>query len=119
MGTFKRFEFENEDYLDVILLTDVEDLYFTQEDIYETLSPKKGESFSILIDMFLRNGYSFNRYTLLEYNGPRKIKSYLVNSRDVSENIKKCVKSYLIENTDLLYDSSLTENAINYVLGIS
>lgn len=115
MDEFKIFKFENENNEDVVLITSTEDLYFLQDDIYASFSSTKGEKFSVVVDLFLRNGFSFNRFINLSFNGKSKCKSYIINQRDISENIKIAIKKYLKQNINLLESSALNSRLVEFV----
>lgn len=115
MAEFKLFQFEFENYNDVVLLTDTDDLYFTQKSIFCALEPSRGSNFKVLVDMFLRNGFSYNRFTLLEFYGSDKCNSFLINSRNVSANIKTQIRNYLNSKHELFSESSLSKATIDYL----
>lgn len=112
---YKTFQFNDELNEHVILITCTEDLYYLQDDIYDDMSKSNGANFSILVDLILRNGFSFNRYVNMKFCGKDQCKLFIVNPRDVSELIKLRVKNYLIANRELLDNSSLTKNSIKYI----
>ena len=115
MPDFNIFTFEDEDYKEVVLVNSIDDLYYLQNDIFAVLSKTKGDKFTVLVDLFLRNGFSYNRFVSLVYNGPSHCKSFLVNSRDVSETIKSRVRIYLASNVELLNNSALTKTIVAHV----
>lgn len=112
---YEIFSFYNEDNENVILLTTTEDLYFLEEKIYEELSIKYGENFSVLVDLFLRNGFSFNRFVTLNYKGRNNVKVSVKNPIDVSEKIKYKIRQYLRQNIDILNNSALSTRTIEFV----
>lgn len=116
MKEYEIFKFENEVDKYIILITSTEDLYFLEDDIYEEMKEKCGTKFSIIIDLFLRNGFSFNRFVSLNYNGKDNKKSFIINPRDISEQIKNKIRSYLIDNEDLLADSALPKCTIEFMM---
>ena len=67
------------------------------------------------MDLFLRNGYSFNRYVLLNFE-EGNYNSVIINPNDVSETSKKKIKQYLRTNEDILNNGTLTNSTITYVL---
>ena len=89
MKDYKIFEFEDDINHNVAFINTTEDLYFIKDYIYDELSKVNGNEFEILVDLFLRNGFSFNRFVLLKYKGKEKCKTLIVNPTDVSEQIKK------------------------------
>ncbi|MGL5434982.1 MAG: type II toxin-antitoxin system RnlB family antitoxin [Lachnospiraceae bacterium] len=100
----------------VILLTTTEDLYYFQDDIFDFFSETKGERFTVLIDLFLRNGFSFNRFVLLSYDGKEKCRSFVFNPREVNDDIKYVTRQYLRNHVDLLQNSALSQKAISFVI---
>ncbi|WP_373000390.1 type II toxin-antitoxin system RnlB family antitoxin [Lutispora sp.] len=115
MQEYEIFEFDDDVNEKMVLITSTEDLYYLQNDIYDDISKTNGEKFTILVDLFLRNGFSFNRFVSLNYKGKDRCRSFIVNPREVSEEIKLRVRSYLKTNTELLNNSALTRSAINFV----
>ena len=114
MGEYVRFNIEN-DFHEVILLTTVEDLYFSLEEIYDELAVSYGKTFSIIVDLFLRNGFSFNRFIELNFYDKEKYTSNIVNPRDVSEEAKRKIVKHLKGNLELLYNSALSKNTIDFI----
>lgn len=115
MGEYEVFRFENESNETVIFINSTEDLYYLQDDIYEDLSRTAGQNFKVLVDLFLRNGFSFNRFISLHYEGKDKCQSFIVNPREVSEEVKVRIRNYLRKNMELLNNSALTKSAITFV----
>lgn len=114
METFKVFNINSFDK-DVIFLNTIEDLYFLKDEIFQTLSDKYGNNFQVIIDHFITNGFSFNRFSILTFSGKEKSNSYVINPRDVPEEIKIQILSYLKENTDILEESSLPISVKEFV----
>jgi hypothetical protein len=100
---------------DVILITSTEDLYYIQDDIYDDLSITNGDKFTVLIDLFLRNGFSFNRFVSLSYEGKGQCRSFIINPREVSEEVKMIIKNYLKSHLEILENSALAKSAINFM----
>ncbi|MDH8678871.1 type II toxin-antitoxin system RnlB family antitoxin [Fusibacter bizertensis] len=115
MNEYKIFSLEEEN-LDVVLLTSIDDPYFILDDIYNELKSLRGSSFSIVLDLLLRNGYSFNRFALINYDSQGKHDSKIINTRDVSEMAKSQVRKYLIRNRRYLDESSLSDRIKNFIL---
>lgn len=115
MQEYEVFKFDADVNEKVLFITSTEDLYYLQDEIYDDLSLVNGEEFSILVDLFLRNGFSFNRFVSLNYKGKEQCWTYIVNPREVSEEIKSKIRNYLKVHEELLYISSLTKSAINFV----
>jgi len=118
MTEYKIFEFDDDVNDKVVLITCTEDLYFLQNDIYEELSKIEGEKFTVLVDLFLRNGFSFNRFVSLNYDGIDNCQSLIVNPREVSEEIKSKIRRYLKTHIELLNNSALTQGNINFMVSI-
>lgn len=115
MQEYVTFKFEDE-VNNIILITSTDDLYYLQDDIYDDLSKTNGNKFTILIDLFLRNGFSFNRFVSLTYEGKERCKSFIMNPREVSEEAKITIKNYLKSHLDILENSALTRSMINFVV---
>lgn len=113
MGEYEIFTFEEDVNEFVVFLNTTEDLYFLQDEIMEKISSKNK---TVLVDLFLRNGFTFNRYILLKIDSNNKFKSFIINPREVSEKIKKKVENYLKEHSELLYSSSLSQNEIEFIV---
>ena len=101
--------------LRMIYIKTTEDLYFIKDYIYDELSKVNGNEFEILVDLFLRNGFSFNRFVLLNYKGKEKCRTLIVNPTDVSEQIKMKIKEYLKNNENILQHSALSKETIEFV----
>lgn len=115
MQDFIDFRLDNETN-NIILLISTEDLYYLQDGIYDYLSKTKGESFTVVVDLFLRNGFSFNRFVLLQYNAKDKCKTFIINPREISDEGKASIRNYLRCHEELLKNSSLSKKAINFIL---
>ena len=83
-----------------VFLTDVESVENQLLDIYEELKDNLGDSFSIIIDTFLRSGYDYNRFIEIKYNEGKYVGSLIVNYRDVPFELKK--KSEELKNLIIL-----------------
>ena len=115
MNDYEVFNFEEDINKNYIFLNNVDDLYFFAEDIYNELSKSQGNKFSVIVDLFLRNGYSFNRYVQLNFE-QGNYNSIIINPNDVSESSKKTIRQYLKEHVDILNNGALSKTTINYVL---
>ena len=111
-----KFNFEEDIFNCVLFISSVEDVYYLQDEIFNTLSKDIGEEFSVLIDLFMRNGFSFNRYCSLKFKGKENCEYTLINSREVSDNIKKEIKKFLYTNPEILEDSALSKSAVKFML---
>jgi len=115
MQEYVTFKLEDE-LNDVILITSTEDLYYLQDDIYDDLSKTNGDKFTVLIDLFLRNGFSFNRFVSLSYEGKERRRSFIMNPREVSEETKRTIKNYLKSHLEILENSALAKSTINFMV---
>lgn len=115
MKEYKVFNFNEDVNQIVVLIKSTEDLYYLQEEIYDELSKTKGTEFTVLIDLFIRNGFSFNRFVSLKYKGKENLKSFIINPREVSEQIKFEIRQYLKKHEDILENSALSKNTIEFV----
>ncbi len=115
MQEYQIFEFDDDVNQKLVFITSTEDLYYLQNDIYDDLSRTNGEKFTVLVDLFLRNGFSFNRFVSLHYKGKEQCRSFIVNPREVSEEIKSKIRSFLKTNVELLNNSALTKSTVNFV----
>lgn len=110
-------KFTNDKYnKDVVFINSTTDVYFMYDDIYDDLSQKNGESFSVLVDLFLRNGFSYNRFVNIIFNGKGKYKISLVNQRDVPEDLKKDIRCYLKNNQEVLNNSVLSQETKDFII---
>lgn len=116
MREYKVFNFDDDINKNVVLLTSTEDLYFLQDEIYDELSATNGENFTVLVDLFLRNGFSYNRFVSLCFKGKEICKTFVVNPREVSDEIKFKIRSYLKSNKIIFEDSALSKNIIDFVM---
>lgn len=115
MQEYKIFEFDDDAYDKVVFITSTEDLYYLQDEIYNELSKTYGDNFTVLVDLFLRNGFSFNRFVTLNFKGVGQCQSLIVNPREVSEEIKSKISNYLKTHFNLLSNSALTQSTINFI----
>ena len=114
MGEYVRFHIEN-DYHEVVFLTTVEDLYFSIGNIYDDLTASYGKTFSIIVDLFLRNGFTFNRFIELNFFDKERYTSSILNPRDVSEEAKRKIAEHLMSHSELLCNSALSKNTIDFI----
>lgn len=115
MRKYEYFKINNETNMDYILATSSEDMYFLYDEIYDKLSKEKGSRFEIIMDLVIRNGFTFNRFILLEFN-ENKVKSSILNPREVPEDIKKKTKSYFQNNRYLVLESTLSKSIKDFIL---
>lgn len=109
----KIFKLNYETYL--LFLAD-DDIYFYREEIYNQLSSLLGKKFSIMVDMFLRNGFTFNRFVELTFDENGQFKSRIVNPRDVPDELKENTKQFLKKNVLYLEESPISNIAKEFIL---
>lgn len=97
----------------VCFMNTVEDVYYYLDDIKKDVS-KLGVK-KILIDLFLSNGYSFNRFFELQISG-NEDKTLLINPRDVNDYVNQTINDYLYKNKHLLENSALSQSLIQIVI---
>ena len=95
-----------------VFLTDVESIENQLLEIYEELKDNLGDSFSIIIDTFLRTGYDYNRFIEIKYNQGKYVGSLIVNYRDIPFELKKKSEELLRNDISLLDDSFLSKRNI-------
>lgn len=98
-----------------VFLTDVESIENQLLDIYEELKDNLGDSFSIIIDTFLRTGYDYNRFIEIKYNAGKYVGSLIVNYRDIPFELKKKSEDLLRSDISLLDDSLLSKRNIEII----
>ena len=103
--------FKLNEYERYVLLVSNEDIYFLYDKLKKELNNQK-----IIIDLFYRNGFSFNRFIEIDFNKPQNQKSRIINPRFVSESIKNNTKEYFKNNENLLRKSSLSNGIKEFVL---
>ena len=116
MGEYEVFTFEEDVNENVVFLNTTEDLYFLQDEIMEDINNKDSQNKTILVDLFLRNGFTFNRYVLLKLDKNNRYRSFIINPREVSERIKIKIEEYLRNHNELLYSSSLSKKEIEFII---
>lgn len=115
MSDFKYFTIDDDMNTEYILVTSTEDIYYEYQNIYSLLTSKKGKKFTLIVDLILRNGFTFNRFIQLNFDGEQVI-SCILNPREVSERVKANTAKYLYQNRNLLEDSVLSQSAKNFVI---
>lgn len=109
------FNFKDKINESIVFMNTVEDMYYFIDDIYEELSKEKGTKFSVVIDLFLRNGFSFNRFFMLHFDGKENYNTFIMNSYEISDSVKREIKQYLKTNNKLLEESALDNKTIEFV----
>ena len=116
MREYEIFIFEEDVNENVVFLNTTEDLYFLQDEIMEDINNKDSQNKTILVDLFLRNGFTLNRYVLLKLDKNNRYRSFIINPREVSERIKIKIEEYLRNHNELLYSSSLSKKEIEFII---
>ena len=116
MGEYEIFTFEENINENVVFLNTTEDLYFLQDEIMENINIKNKQNKTVLVDLLLRNGFTFNRYILLKFDKNKRCRSFIINPREVSEKIKMKIEEYLKNHNELLYFSSLSKREIDFII---
>ena len=116
MEEYKIFTFEDDINENVVFLNTTEDLYYLQDEIIENINNKNTRTTTVLVDLFLRNGFTFNRYVLLKFDKNGECRSFIINPREVSERIKAKIEEYLRNHVELLYSSSLSKKEIEFII---
>lgn len=113
----KNFEFIGEiNKRPIIFINTLEDVYFLYSEIFEFFSKTYGNTFEIIVDLFLRNGFSFNRFIRIIFDGKENPKLEIVNPLDVSDNIKLDIRNYLKKNIELLEKATIEKSVKDYML---
>lgn len=115
MESFKILQINNENDERYILSTTVEDVYFAFDEIFDALSKTLGKNFSVIVDMLLRNGFTFNRFIQLDF-WETQVASHILNPREVPEVVKTTTKLYLKDHKELLEDCALSTRAKEFIL---
>ena len=87
----------------VCFVNNVEDVEYYLDDISEEI--KSLGITKIIIDLFLINGYSYNRF--FEFN-IKTNELLLINPRNISNDIYRTITTYLKNNIQLLENSALS-----------
>lgn len=95
----------------VCFLNNIEDVEFYLDDISKEIKAL-GET-KIIIDLFLTNGYSYNRF--FEFNSKTK-ELLLINPRNIDNDTYKSINLYLKKNIQLLENSALSLALRNIIL---
>lgn len=95
----------------VCFLNNVEDVEYYLDDISKEI--KALDETKIIIDLFLTNGYSYNRF--FEFNSKTK-ELLLINPRNIDNDTYKSINLYLKKNIQLLENSALSLALRNIIL---
>lgn len=108
MKNYKYFTLN--DYESYVLLLSNEDIYFLYDQIKKEIKTNK-----VIVDMFYRNGYTFNRFVELIFTDDNKVRSRIINPRLISETIKENTCNYFKTNKESLAKSTLSLNIKNFI----
>ena len=111
MKEYKILKTESDIFPHVCFVNTIEDIYFLMDEIEEEM--KDLNTNKMLIDLFLSNGFGFNRF--FEFNSHTK-EMNLINPRIVDEKVCKIVKEYLNKNQYILNGSALSLSLIEIIL---
>lgn len=115
MKEYEIFKFDENINNNFIFMNTVEDIYYFMEEIYDDLYKMNGKKFSVIIDLFLQNGFSFNRYIMVQFEDKNKYQSFIVNSQEIPDVIKRKINQYLKIHNELLEESALDRKTIEFV----
>lgn len=107
MKNYKYFTLN--DYESYVLLLSNEDIYFSYDQIKKEIKTNK-----VIVDMFYRNGYTFNRFVELIFTND-KVRTRIINPRLISEAIKENTHNYFKTNKESLAKSTLSLNIKNFI----
>jgi len=97
-----------------LLVTSVDDFYYELDQVMSELSETYGPEFSIVVDHFITNGFSFNRFVRIDYNN-KKYKKTFITSSEVNDYYDNKFIEYLRKNKEFLSDSSLSKRTISII----
>ena len=72
---------------------------------------KKGDNFKIIVDLVIRDGFTSNRFIILEFIN-NVVRSSVLNPNKISEAIKERTKKFFQENQYLLLENALSKSVI-------
>lgn len=108
MKNYKYFTLN--DYESYVLLLSNEDIYFLYDQIKKEIKTNK-----VIVDMFYRNGYTFNRFVELVFTDDNKVRTRIINPRLISETIKENTHNYFKTNKESLDKATLSMNIKNFI----
>lgn len=97
-----------------LLITSVEDIYFELDTVMNNLSDIYGQKFSVIIDHFITNGFSFNRFARIDYSY-KNLKKSLVTYSEIGDFYENEFFEYLKKHSDFLSESSLSKRTISII----
>lgn len=115
MKEYEIFNFDENINNNFIFMNTVEDIYYFIEEIYNDLYKTRGKKFSVIIDLFLQNGFSFNRFIMIKFKDKNSYKSFIVNSQEIPDVIKRKINQYLKSHSELLEESALDRKTVEFV----
>ncbi len=115
MKEYEIFNFEENINNNFVFMNTVEDIYYFIEEIYNDLYKTRGQKFSVIIDLFLQNGFSFNRFIMIRFEDKNRYKSFIVSSQEIPDVIKRKINQYLKSHNELLEESALDRKTIEFI----
>lgn len=97
-----------------LLITSVDDFYYDLDQVLSELSAFYGPEFTIVIDHFITNGFSFNRFVRIDYNN-EKYKKTLITNSEINDFYDSKFIEYLRKHKDFLNESSLSKRTISII----
>lgn len=97
-----------------LLITSVDDFYYDLDQVLSELSAVYGQEFSIVLDHFITNGFSFNRFVRIDYNN-EKYKKTLITSSEINDTYDNKFIEYLRKHKNFLNESSLSKRTISII----
>ncbi|MDY0294617.1 MAG: type II toxin-antitoxin system RnlB family antitoxin [Acholeplasmataceae bacterium] len=97
-----------------LLITSVDDFYYDLDQVLSELSAVYGPEFTIVLDHFITNGFSFNRFVRIDYNN-EKYKKTLITSSEINDFYDNKFIEYLRKHKDFLNESSLSKRTISII----
>ena len=97
-----------------LLITSVDDFYYDLDQVLSELSVVYGPEFTIVLDHFITNGFSFNRFVRIDYNN-EKYKKTLITNSEINDFYDNKFIEYLRKHKDFLNESSLSKRTISII----
>ncbi len=97
-----------------LLITSVDDFYYDLDQVLSELSAVYGPEFTIILDHFITNGFSFNRFVRIDYSN-KKYKKTLITNSEINDFYDKKFIEYLRKHKDFLNESSLSKRTISII----
>lgn len=97
-----------------LLITSVDDFYYDLDQVLSELSTVYGPEFTIVLDHFITNGFSFNRFVRIDYSN-EKYKKTLITNSEINDFYDNKFIEYLRKHKDFLNESSLSKRTISII----